>query len=329
MLTLRLMKESFEVPFMILCQTCSAFTAAPRASSYEVRAAVSSPIFRRFVDALSGHEIAITAESLAPLEALCEEFGFRALQARLAAFARGRDSAVDRLDAQMRTVSAQVSDLGARLGALERLCERLHADCAQATERVRGELSLLRECPPFIDSWIVGGLPALFDDFSAKRLALLWRGSSDGFSAAEFHARCDGCAGTLAIVRDVEGNVFGGFTPVAWTSRHWNKRSGTDDNCLVPDPTGSTFLFALRNPWGKVGKFPVKNQRGALWCSRDCGPSFGYALFIAGDCHEAAKSQIRPADPFYEIEGSVFRAGSPFQVEEIEVFHVTDWAAPE
>jgi hypothetical protein len=37
----------------------------------------------------------------------------------------------------------------------------------------------------------------IFAEFDGKHLELLWRGSRDGFSASEFHGRCDGHANTL------------------------------------------------------------------------------------------------------------------------------------
>jgi hypothetical protein len=56
--------------------------------------------------------------------------------------------------------------------------------------------------------------PGIFAGFHGKRLALLWRGSRDGFRAGDCHGRCDGHAPTLTLIQDTEGNIFGGFTPV-------------------------------------------------------------------------------------------------------------------
>jgi hypothetical protein len=43
--------------------------------------------------------------------------------------------------------------------------------------------------------------PTLFAEFRGKRFTLLWRGSSDGFGARDFHDRCDGHAPTPAVER--------------------------------------------------------------------------------------------------------------------------------
>jgi hypothetical protein len=39
-----------------------------------------------------------------------------------------------------------------------------------------------------------------------KHFKLLWRGSRDGFGAAELHRRCDGRANTLMFIADTDGN---------------------------------------------------------------------------------------------------------------------------
>jgi hypothetical protein len=66
--------------------------------------------------------------------------------------------------------------------------------------------------PARLVSLIVSKFPPLFEEFRAKRWAVLWRGSRDGFGAAEFHGRCDGRANNLALTRDTVRNIFGHFT---------------------------------------------------------------------------------------------------------------------
>jgi hypothetical protein len=84
----------------------------------------------------------------------------------------------------------------------------------------------------WLDSLIVSSILPLFDEFRGKRFVLLWRGSRDGFSARDFHERCDGRANTLTLILDSGGNVFGGFTPLEWESRVWNGEYGNEDNCF-------------------------------------------------------------------------------------------------
>jgi hypothetical protein len=101
--------------------------------------------------------------------------------------------------------------------------------------------------PARLDSLIVSEYPPLFEEFRMKRWTVLWRGSRDGFTAKEFHRRCDGHANTLTLILDTKGNAFGGFTPVEWESRVWK---GDGRNCLKGHDSLRSFLFTLRNPHG-------------------------------------------------------------------------------
>jgi hypothetical protein len=86
----------------------------------------------------------------------------------------------------------------------------------------------------------------------------------DGFTAQEFHLRCDGCANTLTLISDTDGNVFSGFTPVEWESG--NEWKG--DNSLW------SFLFMLKNPHCvPPRKFALKAEKkqNSIECySGDC-----------------------------------------------------------
>ena len=47
---------------------------------------------------------------------------------------------------------------------------------------------------------------------------LLFRASRDGFAALAFHSKCDNKGPTVTVVKS-GGNIFGGFTENAWTSK--------------------------------------------------------------------------------------------------------------
>src|SRR5690606_19285236 len=49
-----------------------------------------------------------------------------------------------------------------------------------------------------------------------RKWELLYRGTRDGFSDQDFHAKCDGKKETLIIVKSTNGNIFGGYTSLAW-----------------------------------------------------------------------------------------------------------------
>jgi hypothetical protein len=132
--------------------------------------------------------------------------------------------------------------------------------------------------PAGFASLIVADFPALFAEFREKRFSLLWRGSRDGFGAADFHRRCDGRAPTLTLIQDTAGNIFGGFTPVAWESREWNHMFGNEDNGFKADPSLKSFLFTLKNPHNLAArKFALKAEEKdkAIYCNSEWGPIFG------------------------------------------------------
>jgi hypothetical protein len=63
--------------------------------------------------------------------------------------------------------------------------------------------------PPQMDSVIIARFPETFTEFNDYQFELLWRGSRDGFTLADFHNRCDGHAGTVTLVLDVNRLIFG------------------------------------------------------------------------------------------------------------------------
>jgi hypothetical protein len=187
---------------------------------------------------------------------------------------------------------------------------------------------------PLLDSLILADFAAFFDDFGKKDAALLWRGSRDGFSAAAFHARCDGHGNTLTVIQDTNGNIFGAFSPLPWESECKTKQ----------DRTLSSFLFTVRNPHGVPPmKFPLMpdKSRYAIFCYAGYGPSFGFPdmtdLRVCDHCDRPAK--IQGGNSYcgsfgltYENSTGIgqskgtneFFAGAPFfTVKEIEVFEIS------
>jgi hypothetical protein len=47
-------------------------------------------------------------------------------------------------------------------------------------------------------------------------LQLLYKGSRDGFESYDFHRKCKDYPNTFAFVESEHGNIFGGFTSLAW-----------------------------------------------------------------------------------------------------------------
>ena len=67
------------------------------------------------------------------------------------------------------------------------------------------------------------------------RLELVYRASYHGFSAKEFHSKCDGISKTITIVKTSKNNIFGGYTEAAWSK---NKSYSSDR---------SAYIFSLVN----------------------------------------------------------------------------------
>lgn len=46
---------------------------------------------------------------------------------------------------------------------------------------------------------------------------LMYRATRDGFSASNFHLKCDNKPNSLVIIKSADGSVFGGYTEQNWS----------------------------------------------------------------------------------------------------------------
>jgi hypothetical protein len=213
-------------------------------------------------------------------------------------------------------------------GRAELVCVFGEIDFAAPSESVWSGLSLLIRPllfrPPIkiFDSLIISELPALFSEFGEKRFALLWRGSRDGFGGHHFHDRCDGHANTLTLIEDIQGNIFGGFTPVEWDSTGRYKA----------DPSLKSFIFTLKNPHNFPAKtfgLPAAKKSEAIYCSSSSGPSFR-DIGVSDRCNENSVSwaDFWVRDCYTNDTGldarTFFTGSRVFRVKEIEVFEIAD-----
>jgi hypothetical protein len=67
---------------------------------------------------------------------------------------------------------------------------------------------------PILHKW--RSLPIRFEEFHGKNFELLYRGSRDGFTIADFHRCCDEQPDTVLVIETKNRNVFGGYRPLAW-----------------------------------------------------------------------------------------------------------------
>jgi hypothetical protein len=169
-----------------------------------------------------------------------------------------------------------------------------------------------------LDSRIISRFPAIFAEFRGKRFKLLWRGSRDGFFASQFHRRCDGHSNTLTVILDRRGNIFGGFTPVAWDSIS-NRHSKADHS-------RKSFLFTLKNPHNiEARRFALRADKGhsAIVCDVARGPCFGdNDLMVPNDCNANGQSSTWVGWGYANDTGlngnHVLTGWTTFKVEEIE-----------
>ena len=109
-----------------------------------------------------------------------------------------------------------------------------------------------------------------------KKFTLLFRASNDGFSASNFHSKCDGKSNTVTLVEALNGKRFGGFANNAWDQSSSYK-------------TGSNgFIFSLDDK----SIYYNKDSNYEIYCYSSYGPTFGggYDFYICNNCNTSNSS---------------------------------------
>ena len=109
-----------------------------------------------------------------------------------------------------------------------------------------------------------------FDEPQPDKWTLLYRATEHGFDVSEFHSRCDNKGPTITLVKSEFGGLFGGYTPISWTSPNMFK--------YYYDP--KTFLFSLEGPKTTeptklANDGPQCNSTYSVKHSAFTGPGFG------------------------------------------------------
>ncbi len=150
-----------------------------------------------------------------------------------------------------------------------------------------------------------------------QKWLLLYRATSDGFSAKSFHAKCDGIKQTLTIIKSDSDCVFGGYTENSWGSEGRHKED--------PD----AFIFSLVNKENFPFLAKCIEAKKAIMCHMIYGPTFGVLDFFLQS--ESNQSQFSRSNLGFSYSHSEFPKRSTraktilagaefFLTKEIEVY---------
>jgi len=154
-----------------------------------------------------------------------------------------------------------------------------------------------------IRKWITNG---------SARFKLLYRGTRDGFTTANFQKKCGTYKPTITIVKSNYDKVFGGFTDQDWSNTS-NYKVSTN-----------VFLFSVTNK--KKYALKANNSMYATYTNPGYLPTFGggFDFYCCEGCDKNTTSYCN--FPYsYEANGDTketFAGAYNFSVKEIEVFHV-------
>ena len=159
---------------------------------------------------------------------------------------------------------------------------------------------------------------------NVKEIKLIFKASDHNFLGKKFHEHCDGKPYNVTIIQSETGNIFGGYTPLAWSSIN---------NTDLTDDTMSGFLFSITHST-KHQHFMYKDK--ALHCYSSFGPIFGGKegcrdLVIYDECNRNKKSHSNLGYSYKTPDGlnfgtdeakSYLAGKSKFKVIEYEVYQL-------
>jgi len=139
----------------------------------------------------------------------------------------------------------------------------------------------------------------------------LFVASKDGDASSHFHKACDGKGPTVVIVETTDGNMFGGYTDVSWSTAGSYGASS------------KAFLFRLRPV---MTHYDIKSGRTAyaIYRHSSYGPTFGngHDLYVASSALSSTSSYSNggtgytfPSYPSYQLNDG----GKHFKVKDYVV----------
>jgi len=152
------------------------------------------------------------------------------------------------------------------------------------------------------------------------KLELLYRGTRDGFTPADFHKHCDNKGATVAVMK-VAGttDLLGGYSPISWTSPLNDK--------FVMVKSNKSFIFSFKNSSVDDAIFSTvvgSNTGVCHWASR--GVSFGTAftrsLHTGNGGHSFNAKASCYCQNSKDYSTAIYSTYGLFAVDEYEVFQV-------
>lgn len=150
-----------------------------------------------------------------------------------------------------------------------------------------------------------------------EEFKLLYRGSRDGFRAADFHSKCDNRPHTVTFIKTTLGYIFGGYTHISWhnTNQH--------------DQDSNAFLFSLVNKFKKPFICEIASPKYAIGFYSSYGPTFGegFDIHVCDNSNKSTDSYTSPysyqkPEGINNSNGYYFADALHFQVGVIEVFQI-------
>ena len=140
-------------------------------------------------------------------------------------------------------------------------------------------------------------------------LKLLYRGSENNFDIKSFHSKCDKIKGTLTLIKNTKGFIFGGFTSESWEGNNISKKDE------------KAFCFSVN--YEKL--YGIIKDKEAIKCNINYGPVFLNDIFgfrkynlKSGECYIIKNCYYSGCDKDFEINGGK----KELSVEEIEIFQI-------
>ncbi|RNA04961.1 BTB POZ domain-containing KCTD21 [Brachionus plicatilis] len=137
------------------------------------------------------------------------------------------------------------------------------------------------------------------------KIEIIYRATTDGFSAQNFHSKCDHAKKTLTIIETTDNYIFGGYTEQSW-----------DGNCVYKDDPNA-FIFSIDN--NIKGTIEPTSCEEAFYCYPIYGPTFGagHDIHISNNSNSSNHSYSQN----HSYQTSLSLTGSrKFNTFEIEVF---------